>query len=153
MKPDYIRVLAVRQPWASLIMWGGKTFEIRTMNTNIRGPMVIYASRSTPARCYLDWLEEYRLDDIMFKDLVFKEGKMDPFIKGAILGTVSLVGCRETSKYWFDGHIESHMNNPDWYKPGLFAWELKDPCPITPIDFKFTKGQVVWGSIEKGLIV
>ena len=150
MKSDHIRVLAVRQPWASLIMWGGKTFEIRTMNTNIREPIAIYASRSPPARRDLDWLEEYGLDDIFFEDL---GGDMDPFIKGAILGTVSLVGCRETSKNWFDDYVESHMNNPDWYRPGLFTWVLKDPCPITPIDFKFVPGQVVWSSIDKGVIV
>lgn len=152
MKSNHIRVLAVRQPWASLIMWGDKSFEIRTMNTNIREPIAIYASRSPPAKCDLNWLEEYYqigLDDIFFEDL---EGDMDPFMKGAILGTVSLVGCRETSKYWFDNHVESHMNNLNCYRPGLFAWELKSPCPITPIDFKFVKGQVVWSSIDKGLI-
>ena len=153
MNPDHIRVLAVRQPWASLIMWGGKTLEIRTMNTNIREPIAIYASRSPPKICDLNWLEEYYqigLDDIFFEDLGVD---MDPFIKGAILGTVSLVGCRETSKYWFDNHAESHMNNSNWYIPGLFAWKLKDPRPITPIDFKFVQGQVVWSSIDKGLIV
>ena len=149
MKPEHIRVLAVRQPWASLSMWGGKTFEIRTMNTNIRETIAIYASRSPPAKCDLDWLEEYGLDDIFFEDL---GGDMDPFIKGAILGTVELVGCREVSKHWFDNNIESHMNNPAWYQIGLRAWELKDPSPITPIDFKFKRGQVVWSSIEKGLI-
>ena len=141
MKPDHIRVLAVRQPWASLIMWGGKSFEVRTMNTNIRETIAIYASRSSPSRCDLDWLEGYGLDGILFEDL-----------KGAILGTVELVGCREVSKHWFDSNIESHMNNPAHYQIGLRAWELKDPSPITPIYFKFERGQVVWSSIEKGLI-
>ena len=149
MKSDHIRVLAVRQPWASLIMRGGKSYEIRTMNTNIRGPIAIYASRSPPARCDLDWLEEYGLDDVFFEDLGCD---IDPFIKGAILGTVSLVGCRKTSKNWFDDNIESHMNNPDWYQKGMHSWSLADPYPITPVDFKFLLGQVVWSSIDKGLI-
>ena len=149
VKPDNIRVLAIRQPWASLIMWGGKTFEIRTMNSNIRESIAVYASRSSPLKRDLNWLEEYyqiELDDIFFENL---KGDMDPFIKGAILGTVSLVGCHEISKYWFDGHIESHMNNPDWYRSGLFAWELKDPVPVIPIDFKFAPGQVVWSSTDE----
>lgn len=149
MKSNHIRVLAVRQPWASLIMWGGKSFEIRTRFTHIRELIAIYASRSPPAKCDLDWLKEYGLNDIFCEDL---GGDMDPFIKGAILGTVSIIGCRKTSKNWFDDNIESHMNNPDWYRSGLFTWVLVGPRPITPIDFKFVPGQVVWSSIDKGLI-
>jgi len=151
VKPDHIRVLAVRQPWASLIMFANKTFEIRTMNTNIKESIAIYASRSPPETCDLNWLEESGLDAIISENLGVKID-YNSFIRGAILGTVSLVGCHETSKYWFEGHVKSHMNNPDWYIPGLFAWELMDPCPITPIDFKFSPGQVVWSSINKGLI-
>lgn len=141
-----MKVLAVRQPWASLIIHGGKTSEIRTMRTNIEERIAIYASRTPPARCDLDWLEEYGLDDMFFEDV---PDNMDPFLKGAIIGTVSLFECNKIeSKDWFDANVESHMNNPAWWQPRMYSWELADPCAITPISFKFKPGQVVWSSIE-----
>jgi len=150
VRSNHIRVLAVRQPWASLIIHADKSFEIRTMFTHIRELIAIYASRSPPLKRDLDWLKEYGLDDMFFED---PEGDMESFVKGAILGTVSIIGCRKTSKNWFDDHVESHMNKPDWFKSGLFTWVLAGPHPITPIEFKFTPGQVVWSSIDKGLIL
>jgi superfamily I DNA/RNA helicase len=38
------RALSVRQPWAELIMRGEKTIEVRSLRTNIRGRVHIYAS-------------------------------------------------------------------------------------------------------------
>lgn len=39
-----IRVLCVRQPWASLIVSGRKTIELRTWSTRYRGSIIIVAS-------------------------------------------------------------------------------------------------------------
>ena len=146
-----MKVLAVRQPWVSLIIHGGKTAEIRTMKTKICERIAIYASRTSEMKLDNDWLEEYGIDDEFF-DPLFEYSKFentDPFPKGYILGTVSLFECNEIkSKDWFESNIDSHMNNPDWYQPGRYSWELADPCAITPIQFKFKPGQVVWSSIE-----
>ena len=50
------KCLSVRQPWASLILSGKKTVEVRTWSTKYRGPLVICASKfpkisSQPTGC------------------------------------------------------------------------------------------------------
>ncbi len=47
---EAIRVLAVRQPWASLIIEALKTIEVRSRNTTIKGPVAIYASGHKPTK-------------------------------------------------------------------------------------------------------
>lgn len=42
--PELI-ALGVRQPWAELIVRGVKTIEVRTVDTSLRGPIYIYASK------------------------------------------------------------------------------------------------------------
>ncbi len=42
MSPE-LRVLSVRQPWASLIASGRKTIELRSWSTKYRGPVLILA--------------------------------------------------------------------------------------------------------------
>lgn len=142
-----MKVLAVRQPWASLIFIGGKTSEIRTMNTNIRERIAIYASRTPERECDLNWLHKYGFDASLFDALV----KMyNAFPKGVILGTVSLSDCTKIeSKEMFNSTVDSHMNNPDWYQEGLYSWDLVNPIMIEDIEFKFKPGQVVWSSIDE----
>jgi hypothetical protein len=72
------RALSVRQPLAEKIMLGTKQIEYRSIPTNIRGRIYIYASQ-TPN------LE------------VFEKIKKKPgdFPVGVLIGTVEIVGCRE----------------------------------------------------------
>lgn len=61
-----MRVLAVKQPWADLIISGKKIIEIRTRKTNIREQIAIYASRTKPSKEDVKWLEQefgYNFDD------------------------------------------------------------------------------------------
>ena len=37
--------LGIRQPWAELILRGVKTIEVRSRDTDVRGPIYIYATR------------------------------------------------------------------------------------------------------------
>ena len=142
-----MRVLAVRQPWANFIFFGGKTSEIRTMNTNIRERIAIYASRTKPLQTDLDWLEEYGRNIKIPTDLY---DDMEIFQRGVIIGSVDLFDCRKIeSKASFDSEIDYHMNNPDWYHAGMYSWDLLFPHLIQPIDFKFNKGQVVWSSTDE----
>lgn len=138
-----IRVLAVRQPWASLILLGYKTSEIRTTNTNIRERIAIHASRSKPLKKDVDWLRSLGLQD----------DDLNSLPKGVILGTVSLVeSYRIESKNSFKVHAIDHMNNPDWYKDGLYAWKMAAPHLLdTPIEYMPPRGAIVW-SCPKGVI-
>ncbi|MEN6293137.1 MAG: ASCH domain-containing protein [Methanobacterium sp.] len=54
-----IRVLAVRQPWASLIVEGLKTIEVRSKPTNIRGRVAIYTSAKKPTHEEISELFHY----------------------------------------------------------------------------------------------
>ena len=141
MKPDYIRVLSIRQPWAGLLMDGSKTSEIRTMTTNIRGSIAVAASKSKPSREDVDWLRTcgYTIFTTM--------------PRGVILGTISLTGCTKIeSKEHFRSTVDAHLNNPDCYKDGLYAWEMKEPHLLTtPIEYTPLRGAIVW-SHRKGVI-
>jgi hypothetical protein len=72
------RALSIRQPYAEMILRGIKTIEYRTMLTNIRGMVYIYASL-TPGP----------LED--FEKLNAKPGD---FPTGVLVGTVEIVGCK-----------------------------------------------------------
>ena len=72
------RALSVRQPFAERIMLGIKKIEYRSIPTNIRGRVYVYASK-TPA------LE------------VYKKMKKEPsdFPVGVLVGTVEIIDCKE----------------------------------------------------------
>lgn len=78
----------------------------------------------------------------MFYEVCFN---VDPFPRGVILGTVELFECNKIeSKESFEANIDCHMNDPDWFKNGMYSWELAKPRTTDPIDFKFKPEQVVW---------
>ncbi len=75
------RALSVRQPWAELILRGEKTIEVRTIPTNIRGRVAVYASlgRATAAEEH-DVTATFRID-------------VDGLPRGVLVGAVDIVGC------------------------------------------------------------
>ena len=42
-----MKAISLKQPWASLIVSGRKTIELRTWNTKFRGEFYIHASKTT----------------------------------------------------------------------------------------------------------
>lgn len=48
---NIMRVLTVRQPWASLIASGRKTIEVRSRSTRYRGPVAILAGKGRDPEC------------------------------------------------------------------------------------------------------
>jgi ASCH domain len=43
-----MKALSIRQPWALLIIHGGKDIENRKWNTKYRGPILIHAAKANP---------------------------------------------------------------------------------------------------------
>jgi hypothetical protein len=77
-----LRALSIRQPWAELIMRGEKTIEVRSLRTNIRGRVHVYASLGDvhpESRARV--VRQYGLD-------------VDALPRGVLLGTVEIVDCR-----------------------------------------------------------
>lgn len=71
-----MKVLTIREPWATLIVDGYKKYEFRTWKTNYRGKILIHAGMNLEK----DMLER-------FKDYNLKCSK------GAIIGEATLVDC------------------------------------------------------------
>ena len=140
-----MKVLAIRQPWASLIIGGIKEVEVRTFPTNIREYIAIYASRTKVKQSDMDWLSQY-MDHIDYKKFCIE------IPKGKILGTVLLFDCKKyDGRIDFSKEINYHWNNPEWYNSKMYGWELANAEEIKPIDFKFN-GSIVWSTIDNEII-
>jgi hypothetical protein len=97
-----MKALSVKQPWASLIMSGRKTLEIRGVAIKYRGPLAICSSQ---------------LPD---KEAVARLDCSGPL--GVFLGTVEVVGCRPFTV----ADERQALCGVDPTRK-LFAWELADP--------------------------
>jgi hypothetical protein len=88
-----VKVLSIRQPWASLIAYGFKDIENRTWRTNYRGPLAIHASS--------------KLDYTPLSEIGREIGVVLPDIdqsRGGIVGVVDLIDCVEQHRSkWFVG--------------------------------------------------
>ena len=106
-----VRALSVRQPFAEQIMAGTKRFEYRSIRTNIRERVYVYASMT-------------RSDAQAWKNSGHAEGTL-PI--GILIGTVEVTGCfsRKSGYAW---KLENparatrklrptHRPQPVWFKP------------------------------------
>jgi hypothetical protein len=98
------RALAVRQPWAWLIMNAGKDIENRDWQCHYRGYLLIHASKECTRYEYEDGLAyaEAVMDEGAFGKLEIPGWKeMD---RGCLLGTVKVGSCVVASgSPWFEG--------------------------------------------------
>lgn len=99
--------ISVRQPWASLIVCGLKSVELRTWATDYKGPLYIHAAK--------------RLDDHAMRRFMVEDPP-----RGCLIGTVELVEVEKlTSPRWHELAVQ-HLNNGP-YASGLYAWHLAEP--------------------------
>ena len=87
-KPEQLRALSIRQPWAELILRGEKTVEFRSQATSVRGRVYLYASLAKPEP-----------GDAQI------EGELP---RGVIVGTVEVVNCEGG-----DGEFAWSLANPE----------------------------------------
>lgn len=97
---DNLPILTVRQPWAHLIVYGGKDVENRSWATRYRGRLWIHAAR-TP------WAGDLEQPPAATEDMIF----------GALIGSVKLIEV-----------IRDHSSR--WAHPNVFHWVLVDPRPL-----------------------
>ena len=112
-----MKALSVRQPWAFLIVYGGKDVENRSWHTKFRGRFLVHASSSMTVKDFrfaLQFMEErgLRLPHPIPRDNL---------LRGGIIGSVELVDSAENS-------------DSPWYM-GEKAFLLRDPKPLpfTPL--------------------
>lgn len=90
-----MKVLTIKEPWATLIVNGYKKYEFRSWKTNYRGEFYIHASKS--------------IDKEAMKH--FENLKLD-YQPGKIIGKVNLVDCIEVTR---DFENELIKENPSIY--------------------------------------
>lgn len=166
---ETIRVLAVRQPWASLIVEGLKTIEVRTRFIKTSYPnaerVAIYASKKVPTihervGCFSTlgrWMqfEEMNAADKEKFNRLNLIGYNSSNL-GVIIGTVEISNCRNI------GELTTHDKETIYrksYAPAAmikdssYIWELKNPAkfpePI-PLD-KWPSGGP-WAKVPKSML-
>lgn len=118
--PDLI-ALGVKQPWAELILRGIKTVEVRSQNTNVRGPVYLYTSR--------------RPADIKPAKQAMEEHELDPaaLTYGRLVGTVDIVDSIPGRD---DDAVPSCV--PASYLRDRYGWHLANPVRFEePLTVRF----------------
>ena len=134
-RPSYPDVaLSVRQPWAWLILHGGKDIENRTWTTRHRGPTAIHASQGMTRAEYENavFSVEHQVDPTL-ADAIPPAHELE---RGGIVGAVEIVGCvDESDSQWFSGPFGFVMQNrtPLDFVPcrgalKMFRWEPLAPA-------------------------
>jgi hypothetical protein len=114
------RLLIVAEPWASLLVDGDKTWELRTTSTKVRGPIGI-AAKGTGT--------------IIGKvDLVDVHG---PFTRAEIAPYEHLHRVPASSTSTYSG------------PKGLYAWEVTGAVRFTtPVPYRHPQGAVIWVRLD-----
>lgn len=161
-----MKVLTVRQPWATLIVTGTKTIETRPFGTSYRGPVAILAGATVKSMQVGDWnVEKDGPGQALLRGPAGWPYRL-PF--GALLGVVDLVDVAPIVPGWDCPRGERHVavrsgdspslhlcdgSGPEgWqavsdqlplgdFAPGRNAWLLEDPRRLrSPIPAKGTLG-------------
>jgi hypothetical protein len=106
-----MKIISIRQPWASLIVSGVKDVENRTWSTRYRGPVLIHASRTA--------------DKISDDEFQSRFGMALPAAapRGGVVGIAEIVDC-----------VSQHHSR--WYAAGHCAFVLANPRSIPFIRWK-----------------
>src|SRR5574344_1728128 len=112
-----MKVLSIKQPWASLILAGYKIYEFRTWKTKYRGEIYIHASKS---------VEKSAMKHFKNLNLDIKTG--------CIIGKVDLEDIVEVTKDFENNLIKDNKQVYGLSKGrGGYAWKVINPTPIEPI--------------------
>ena len=153
MIEEEIRVLAVRQPRASLIVEGLKSIEVRSRPTNIRGRVAIYATNHwysyNEVKTLFDHFDKLADDKLITNYMSNYASSMVPSSgpRGKIIGTVEIVdSVKPISTLEYEIYYNNHLAPFSQYKDGsTHFWMLKRPVKLSdPIPYKPPKGAVVW---------
>ncbi|QLG96669.1 ASCH domain-containing protein (plasmid) [Pseudomonas yamanorum] len=105
-----MKTLSIRQPWAWLIVHGGKDIENRSWLTKYRGRFLVHAGSGMTKKEYA-FAAEYA------KRLGVIVPPANELLRGGVIGSVELIDC-----------LASHESR--WYMSCNKALVLCDPRPI-----------------------
>ncbi|MDP9528554.1 ASCH domain-containing protein [Pseudomonas protegens] len=118
-----MKALSIRQPWAWLIIHGGKDIENRSWHTKYRGRFLVHAAKGMTRAEYCEALD--LVHDIGSMELYHRFPSFETLERGGIIGSVELVDSVD------------HSKSP-WYM-GQKGFLLRDPKPLP---FMPLKGQL-----------
>ena len=131
-----MKVLSLKEPYATLIMKGIKTIETRSWKTNYRGELYIHASMSNVPKMYF---EKEGLKELI-ENLEMHYGNI--ICKG------QLVDCIEMDESYIEEMKSLHPIEYccGAYEVGRYAWVLENIEVIEPIKAKGKLG--IWNYID-----
>ena len=111
--------LSIRQPWAWLILHGGKYIENRDWPTKFRGRVLVHAAKGmTRDEWEGAWIHAHGTG--ASPKAVEAGLTRDNIQRGGIVGSVEIVGCvTDSASHWFVGRYGFVLRNPS-------------PLPFTP---------------------
>lgn len=114
-----MKVITIKQPWATLIAKGYKEYEFRTWKTKYRGDVLIHAGKSFD-KSALKRFEDYNLE----------------YPTGAIIARATITDCLEVNDefrkmvYPLEKNVYASLKNPDH---GGYAFKMENIKEIKPI--------------------
>ncbi len=120
--------LSVRQPWASLCVWGIKPFENRTWHCALRGPLVIHAGKT--------WKDEEQAahDELLQIAINMGDARRQEILTlsrsllGGFVGVVNMVGCVGEREY-YKGGGKPYDGRHAWFT-GPYGFQFADARPF-----------------------
>ena len=140
------RCLSVKQPWAWMLLYGGKCVENRKWGTSYRGPVLIQCGKQEdkqPAESYEEYCWELAAAHLNMQqdeawwhynhDREYGRGSL-----GTAIGWVYLWDCIKPGIAPKAGRV--------WRDAAQYGWQVRDPRPLSyPFDLK---GQLGLFSVE-----
>jgi len=123
-----MKALSIRQPWAWLIIHGGKDIENRSWHTKFRGRFLVHAAKGMTSNEFTQALLYCSERGLPMPD-------RDDMQRGGIIGSVELVDSLDTSA-------------SPWYM-GEKAFALRDPKPLP---FSPIKGRLNFFDVPDELV-
>ncbi len=132
--PPVSFALSIRQPWATLLVYGRKTIEVRKWPTSRRGRILIHAARVPDER------PEARRH-------VPPEPAAAARLLGGIVGAGDLTKCiTYLNQEVFAADQARHLNEPSWFEaPRLYGFEFAN---LTVLPFRPYSGWMRFFPVE-----
>ena len=135
-----MKALTLTQPWASLVILGGKRWETRGWSTAYRGPLAIHAAKGW-TRDDIEFAVDLQVRGILPVDPESPAWALQPMPRGAVLGTVELLSVHR-SEQMHPSPLEAELGD---YSPGRWVWVLANPMPFPePIPARGALGLWEW---------
>jgi hypothetical protein len=116
-QPEY--ALSLKQPWATLLVTGRKTIEVRRWPTARRGRFLVHAARVSDPRREV-WAR------------VPAELREAAAVVGGIIGAAEVTGCLAyRTAEAFAADAGRHLNDPSWFEgPVLYGFLIANAQPL-----------------------